>query len=342
MYQPQIINLKRPRAVAEVADFLKTGFQINYGNDAQTTFIIREEGELIATASRAGNVFKYFGINPNYQGENLSGILLGALMDDAFRRGIYHYFIFTSPDKSKLFEGSGFHEIIRTDYSALLESGRGNINRYMDQLKEELGEPKGKRGSIVMNLNPMTLGHCYLIDQALAEVDELIIFLVEEDESVFPFKDRLAILKAAVAQEARIQVVPSGPYLISRATFPTYFLKRADENLPAYTAMDAAIFGRYYAKSLGITHRFVGEEPLDPVTNAYNQALEKYLAAYGLTLGVIPRKQEAGAVISASRVRRHLAQGDLAAVKDLVPEATWQYLASAQGRTILEKLKGQA
>lgn len=339
MYTPQKINLTRKRVTAEVDNWLQENFHIKYGHDADATFVIRQDEDLIATASRSGNVFKYFGIGKDYRGENLSGILLGALIDEAFEQGIYHYFIFTSPDNIKLFKGSGFKEVIENRYAALLEGGRGNITDYMDRLKLELGEPKGSRGAIVMNLNPMTKGHLYLIEEAKKTVDELIIFLVEEDLSVFPFEDRLAIAREAVKTMPGVRVLPGGPYIISQATFPTYFLKKVDENLPAYTTTDAGIFGKYYAAELGISHRFVGEEPLDIVTSIYNEALAEELQKYGVELHVIRRKELTGVVISASRVRRHLAAGEMAEARELVPEATWQYLESDKGKLIIAKIK---
>lgn len=341
MFTPQKINLSRKRVTDEVDQWLQEKFHIRYGRDADATFVIREDEEIIATASRAGNVFKYFGICKDYQGENLSGILLGALIDEAFAQGIYHYFIFTSPDNIKIFKGSGFKEVIDNHYAALLEGGRGSISAYMANLKEELGEPRGTRGAIVMNLNPMTKGHLYLIEEARKQVDELLIFLVEEDLSVFPFADRLSIVQAAVRQLPDVRVLPGGPYIISQATFPTYFLKKADENLPAYTTTDAGIFGKYFAGELGITRRFVGEEPLDIVTSAYNEALAKELEKYGVTLTVIPRVERTGGVISASRVRRHLARGEWEAARDLVPEATWQYLESEAGRRVIEAIRAK-
>lgn len=341
MYTPQKINLTRTRVTAEVDNWLQEHFQIKYGQDVDATFVIRQDEELIATASRSGNVFKYFGISKDYQGENLSGILLGALIDEAFDQGIYHYFIFTSPDNSKLFKGSGFTEVIENRYAALLEGGRGNITEYMESLVLELGLPQGSRGAIVMNLNPMTKGHLYLIEQAKKTVDELIIFLVQEDLSLFPFADRLAMVSQAVKDIPGIRVVPGGPYIISQATFPTYFLKKVDENLPAYTITDAGIFGKYYAGQLGITDRFVGEEPLDMLTSVYNEALAEELKKYDVQLHVIGRKESSGGVISASRVRNHLVKGEMAEARDLVPESTWEYLESDQGKLIIDKIRAR-
>ena len=43
--------------------------------------------------------------------------------------------------------------------------------------------------------------------------------------------------------------------------------------------------------------------------------------------------------ISASRVRALLKDGKLEAVKTLVPETTYAFLASDEGRAIIEKIK---
>lgn len=338
MYQADWINLTSERAVNEVKNWLTNEFQLGFG-EPDATAVIREKGQIIATGSREGNVFKYFGISPAHQGKNLSGILMNALMDEAYARGIYHFFVFTSPDKSKQFSGSGFREIIQNEYAALLESGDHSINGFMADLKRRLGEAKGKRGAIVMNLNPMTLGHLFLIEKARQEVDELIIFLVEEDLSVFPLKDRLAILQETVSGMSGVTAVPGGPYMVSKATFPTYFLKQADEDLLAYTTTDAGIFGKYYAKSLDISTRFVGEEPLDPVTAAYNEALAGELADYGVDLKIIPRKMAGEGPISASRVRRLLNEGKTEEAFALVPEATVKFLQSDEGKIIISKIR---
>ncbi len=338
MQPAELINLTSSRAVNEVREWLAGGFGLTFG-PADATAVIREDGQLIATGSRDGNVFKYFGIAPAHQGENLTGILLNTLMDEAYGRGIYHFFVFTGPEQTPQFKGSGFREIIRNQYAALLESGNQSIGGFMTGLKQAVGEPEGKRGAIVMNLNPLTRGHLFLIEEARKKVDELIIFLVEEDLSVFPFRDRLDILKAQIRELPGVKAVAGGPYMVSRATFPTYFLKKADEDLAAYTTTDAGIFGKYYAPGLGIRERFVGEEPLDPVTAAYNDALASELAAYGVGLTVIPRKADAGGPISASRVRRLLALGQLDDVLALVPEATRTFLLSPAGKDIIDKLQ---
>lgn len=339
MLQAEKINLRSQRSTTEVKNWLAQEVHLNFGLDADTTFVIRSDGKIIATASRSGNVFKYFGIDSAHQGENITSTLLGALIDDAFQQGIYHYFIFTSPENRVLFESAGFHLVIQNQYACLLEGGVSSIDEFMAGLKAQLSAPKGTRGAIVMNLNPMTKGHLYLIEEARQKVDELIVFIVEEDASVFPFSQRLAIAKEATKHLSGVVVLPGGPYMISQATFPTYFLKKTDENLAAYTATDAGIFAKHYAKRLEISDRFVGEEPLDPVTAAYNEALAKELRAQGIGFHILPRLAYKDLVISASRVRAHLAKGETNEALDLVTNATAAYLATDQGQKIIAQLR---
>lgn len=338
------INLNSKRQVNEVTEFLKL-FDLKYKDDVDTTLVIRSNDDsIIATASRDKNVFKYFGICKDYQGENLSGKLINELIRISFEEGIYHYFIFTKPQNISVFEGSGFSLIEKNEKSALLESGNKNIKSYLKEVKEKVQELKFKEGNetiatIVMNLNPMTEGHLYLIKYAANKVGKLIVFVVEEDKSAFLYKDRFNIAKEATKDLKNVIVLPSGPYIISRATFPTYFLKEDDNMLEIYTSLDAKIFSKYYCKTLNISKRFVGEEPLDVVTNEYNKSLKKELEKENIDLEVIKRKEENNEVISASRVRKYLVNDELEKVKLLVPNATYKFLTSDDGICVIEKLK---
>ncbi|MCI5615846.1 MAG: [citrate (pro-3S)-lyase] ligase, partial [Clostridia bacterium] len=90
--------------------------------------------------------------------------------------------------------------------------------------------------------------------------------------------------------------------------------------------LDLEVFCTQFAPALGITRRFVGTEPLSPVTEAYNRALLETLPARGIRVTVIDRKTEGGAPISASRVRALLETRDWPAIAPLVPETTLAYL----------------
>lgn len=181
-------------------------------------------------------------------------------------------------------------------------------------------------GSIVMNCNPFTLGHRYLIEYAANQVDFLIIFVVEEDASLFTFEERFAMVCEGAADLKNVKVVPSGEFILSKRSFPEYFVKETDSDIQKNTENDITLFAEKIAPALGITCRFVGEEPEDAVTNAYNQAMKKILPAYGIELVEIPRKQRGKTVISASRVRGCLEENNLEMLDSLVPESTKRLL----------------
>lgn len=183
-----------------------------------------------------------------------------------------------------------------------------------------------KIGSIVMSCNPFTNGHRYLVEEALRYVDFLILFVVEEDKSVFTFDERFALVNAGVSDLQNVMVVPSGEFILSRRTFPEYFLKIEDEDLIKNVEYDITLFAEQIAPRLNITYRFVGEEPQDAVTNEYNQAMKRILPRKGINVIEIPRKENDNSIISASLVRRYLEDGNCTALKELIPRSTWEIL----------------
>ena len=87
------INLNKDRDVLEVKDFLKK-FNLDLDNDVDYTVVIRQEGEIKATCSKAKSVFKCFAVSEELRGEGVSAILLNGLNDRLFEENIYHSFIF--------------------------------------------------------------------------------------------------------------------------------------------------------------------------------------------------------------------------------------------------------
>ena len=184
----------------------------------------------------------------------------------------------------------------------------------------------GKIGSIVMNCNPFTNGHRYLVEVALRYVDFLIIFVVEENESFFTFDERFALVSAGVSDLQNVMVVPSGEFILSQRTFPEYFLKVEDMDLIENVEYDITLFAEQIAPRLNITYRFVGEEPQDAVTNEYNQAMKRILPQKGINVIEIPRKENNNGIISASLVRKCLEEGNCTDLKELIPQSTWEIL----------------
>jgi phosphopantetheine adenylyltransferase len=205
----------------------------------------------------------------------------------------------------------------------------GEVLVGIDEYAAELQTHKkpGKSGAIVMNCNPCTNGHMHLIRTAAAQVDNLIIFVVEEDKSDFLFEDRIAMVRENCKDIKNVTILPSGKFIISTLTFPEYFIKAEllPNEKPSVT-LDVTAFAVKIAPALGITVRFAGEEPFDEVTREYNREMQSILPFYGVDFIEIPRAQLGGAPISASRVRKLLEEKDYETIKTLVPEATYDFL----------------
>lgn len=200
------------------------------------------------------------------------------------------------------------------------------LNAYIEQIRSKIAKDGMKIGSIVMNCNPMTNGHLYLIDAARKMVDLLYIFIVEEDKSDFKFRDRLTLVKNETSQMENVAVVPSGKYVLSFMTMPLYFHKQEKRQALLDASNDLRLFGNYIAPELGITMRFVGEEPIDMVTRQYNEAMKNMLPMYGVSVTEIPRLQQDGKIVSASMVRDYLKEGNMEQIKNIVPQGVYEYL----------------
>jgi [citrate (pro-3S)-lyase] ligase len=203
------------------------------------------------------------------------------------------------------------------------------IQDYTDGILKEYPLPSADAvcGSIVMNCNPFTKGHRYLIEHAAKQVDRLYVFVVEEDKSFFKFSDRLEMVKQGAADLENVVVVPSGKFMISALTFPEYFMKDYVKEKNFDVTMDLEIFCKYIAAPLNIKKRFAGEEPFDPVTSNYNENMRKILPQYGMEFYEIPRLTiDNERVINATEVRRLLKEGDFEAIREYVPETTLQIL----------------
>ncbi len=210
---------------------------------------------------------------------------------------------------------------------SICKDANGAINvGFVDRYFADRSSVHGTVGSIVMNCNPFTFGHRFLIEEALKTVDSLIIFVVEEDSSLFSFRERLAMVRAGVADLQNVVVVPSGEFILSKTTFPEYFIKEKDEYIVRNVENDISLFAEKIAPRLGISYRFVGEEPTDIVTNEYNDAMKRILPSYGINLIEIPRMEKDGSIVSATTVRQCIESGDIERLSKLVPQSTIKHL----------------
>ncbi len=294
-------------------------------------------GDIIATGSCFGNSLRCLAVRKNCQGTGLLNQIVTHLINIQHTRGNVHLFLCTKPSATPYFEDLGFYEIARAaDSLVFMENRRQGFSRYLQDL-QQTSRP-GRSAALVMNSNPFTLGHQYLVETAASSCDTLHLFLLSEDRSLVPFSVRRRLAADGTAHLPNVILHDSGPYIISSATFPSYFLKDDAAAAESHALLDLAIFRRI-AGALSITARYVGEEPDSPVTNRYNQIMSAELPKAGIRCVIVPRKALNGVPISASTVRKHLKAGDFSAVKALVPPAVFDYFTSAEAKPVIDRIR---
>ena len=321
------------------------------------------DGDILAGAGLAGDVIKCVAVAPEARSEGLVAPLVSHILS---QHGPGNLKVFTKPENEAVFGSLGFHAIARAPLAILMENGRG-LEAYCACLKDTLlsfrptegsGEIASSVGVVVMNANPFTLGHRYLLEQAAAQVDRLVVIPVRTSYA-FPYTERLAMIKAGAP--SGVTVVEGSDYQISAATFPTYFLKDLSEAAETQMRLDLDLFARHIAPALGATVRFVGSEPQDPLTARYNALMQELLP---LKVVEIPRlkaepvseenyflqgfaknqfssddgmPEHNTKVISASAVRTALEQGSYARAAALCPESTRPYLMAPLAERALRR-----
>lgn len=309
-----------------LATFL-TRHKLTCEPDIQTAFGIYDENDTLAgCACAAGALLKCFAVEPELRGQNALGLLVSSLIQERFAAGFYDLFVITRRENEKLFVNCGLYPVVQTPNLVLLENMQNGPANFASQFRKP-GDEYRQAGAIVMNCNPFTLGHRALIEYAVRQCDVLHIFVVSEDRSCFPASVRCRLVQEGTADLPNVRVHLSGNYMISAATFPTYFLKKGEDAAALQSELDITLFAECIAPQLNITKRFAGEEPLDPITAKYNDAMRRILPEYGIEFCEIPRSAGNGEIISASRVRKLLMErGVCKETLALVPQCTQRYL----------------
>lgn len=289
--------------------------------DAERTVLLWEGEQLLAAGSRKGNLLKCIAVDPARQGEGLTATLMTRLRQDAFAQGHRHLFLYTKPKNQWMFASLFFYPVAQTEEVLLMEDRREGIRSFLDSLPAPC--TSGEIGAAVMHCNPFTRGHRHLIETAAGACDWVYIFVLSEGGGIFSPEDRLELVRRGTADLPNVTVLPTGPYLISNATFPTYFLKNRDGAAQIHCRLDVEIFRRWFLPKFGITCRYVGTEPLSPLTERYNRALRESLP---IPVRELPRLEGPQGPISASAVRALLGTGQAVTLRALVPESTFAYL----------------
>lgn len=324
------IALQKEPGRRDAIDAFLHQHQLSLEADCELAIVAEYGQRIVGCGAIAGCVLKCIAVDPSLQGEGVSLKLLTELMTQAYELGRSELFLFTKPYNAAMFSCAGFWPIARAgDRAVLMENSRERLARYCRQLAM-YRQPGDKIGAIVMNANPFTLGHRWLVEQAARQCDWLHLFVVKEDASFFSYQDRVALIEQGIAGIDNVTLHPGSAYVISRATFPGYFLKDKGVVDDCYCQIDLQLFRERLAPALHITHRFVGNEPLCPLTRNYNKRMKQLLEAPGetppITVVELERVEKEGGPISASRVRKLYKERQWSAIAPLVPAGTLSYL----------------
>lgn len=333
----QTLNPATPRQRQRIEAFLKrNGLRIDDMNYYAAVF--DDDGEMIAGGGLKDDVIKCVAVDDAHKGESIANTLVSHLISHANQEGYGCIKLFTKPKNRQLFESLSFRLLAEAPEAILMETGIGGISNTVDALKkikeektnlttspsQPLTTTTPRRGVVVMNCNPFTLGHRYLIEQAAKQVEQLYVMVVREDCSLFAYTERKAMVEQGVADIENVNVIDGSDYAISRATFPTYFLKRLDDAADTQILLDLDLFRRHIAPALGAEVRFVGTEPTDELTRRYNELMMESLGKDHVVQ--IPRLENGGVAVSASRVRMAMESNSLKEAAQLVPPTTLPYI----------------
>ena len=338
------LNPSIPRQRRRIEQFLgDNGLRLD-DVDYYAALVDETTDEIVAGGGLKGGVIKCVAVADGHKGEAVANQIVSHLIAHANADGHQCVKLFTKPQNRQMFESMSFRLLAEAPKAILMETGIGGIKRYSEELEREKGKGKSEKsncelhhlnpstphpimpqsGIIIMNCNPFTLGHRYLIEQAAQQVDTLYILVVREDCSMFGYDERKAMIVRGVAHINNVVVCDGSEYSISATTFPTYFLKCLSDASDTQMTLDIDLYRRHIAPALGATVRFVGTEPDDPLTRRYNELMKSMLP----DVREVARLQQGGVAVSASRVRKAIVENHLALAARLVPPTTVPYIVA--------------
>lgn len=323
-----------PRQRRQIEMFLQTN-GLRYDDvDCYAAIVDESSDEMIAGGGLKGSVIKCVAVADGHKGEAVANVIVSHLIAKANAEGCQCVKLYTKPDNRQLFESLSFRLIAESPNAILMETGVGGIEKYSEELRVKSEELKNDEsvvsnarkpiGVIVMNANPFTLGHRFLVEQSSELVERLYVVVVREDCSMFSYNERKAMVSQGVRDIGNVVVVDGSDYAVSAATFPTYFLKQLSDATDTQIILDLDLYRRRIAPALGATIRFFGSEPTDLLTRRYNELMHQQLGEEHVH--EIQRKQQEGSAISASRVRKAMMEGCLWDAIQLVPPTTIPYI----------------
>lgn len=326
----QAIDYKNKYEKNLVIKFLKK-CELEFDENVDYTVAIFEDDVIIGTVSKERNIIKCFAIDNNFRSLGLSTKLLTEVMNKLIQEGYSNSMVFTKKCNEDIFKNLGYNEVSSSENVILLEKGHPNFENTFDEIIKKYSIDINKdNGLIIMHANPFTLGHRYLVENALKKCSNILVFVLEENRSFFSFEDRFDLVKKGLEDLKGVKVIPSSRYIISSATFPTYFLKKEDDMLKEYINLDTEIVAKI-CKKLNVKTRFLGTEPIDNITKMYNEKIISVFNCNNIEVSIVDRLMIGNNIVSASSVRTLLANKDFDSIKDIVPLTTYNFLKEKYG-----------
>jgi [citrate (pro-3S)-lyase] ligase len=325
-YNIEIIQKENKNKRIEAESFLNM-ISLDFDQAVDTTILLRKKEEIVGTISAEDNLIKCMGVNPDYRNEGILNKLISEMIKYKYSQNIFELSVITGRCNKDKLESLGFYEVHSTDSVVLMENSRYKFKNYLESLEKHKVKSE-KNAGIVMNLNPITNGHLYLLEKASRENEYTYVFLVSEDKSIIPYEDRLKLAKESTKNIKNLEILKGGDYIISSTTFPSYFTKDYNEWIDSYCRLDLNIFGKYISKSLSIKKRYVGSEPYCNLTSYYNKKMHEILPKYDIEVVEVDRLKVEMEEVSASKVRKLSEEDKFEELKKLVPEPTYKYLLS--------------
>lgn len=334
----QVVNFQSETEMRRLQEFMEKQ-DLSLDGDIEYTVILFDGKKIAASGSLSGRVLKCIAVDEEYKNIGLSSKIVTNLVNEAYLRGRNHLFIYTKPENKDIFSELGFYTVAEvTRKLVFMENRPDGIGKYIEKIVNESGD-KGESAAIVANCNPFTLGHKFLIEYAASRCRTLHVFVLWEDKSYFPAEIRYKLVEEGVRHISNVILHQGKDYIISDATFPSYFIKTRQQWVETHARLDLGIFVQHIAPALDIRKRFVGEEPYCKVTAAYNAAMQEILPAHGIDVQVVPRIEINGKPISASMVRELIRAGEVEKVRALVPESTYRFLLSPEAKDIIKQIQ---
>lgn len=190
----------RGRELDELKEFL-AGAGLRYEEGIEYSVCLKEGGVITGTGSVEANVIKCVAVEKSRQGQGIMAQIISELIQYLYEKERTHVLSIPDPKIWRSLRIWDFMRFMQRKESFFWKPGKG-FDSYLKQLEEETpkealpqpaaGGDAGKKaaplsriGSVAVNCCPFTLGHRYLLEEALRQCDYLHLFLLSDNRGIF-------------------------------------------------------------------------------------------------------------------------------------------------------------